>query len=488
MPKDYGVAGGDVVKKATQPKKTVEELNKIEDVREARTQSRYTTTIEQQRADALAVLQDPSKTAAQKVAASTKLNKLVTTSSKSLSESFSEFLTEIARKDEESDIANKIYLADVTSWEAETTKADLLAQGLTADAAADEADAAAAEAAAASTSGEQDTTKPGDPPVGFNQGGNPIIVGTGKPTTGKDLLKAQLLASGYPPYMIDTSVEFIDLIMKDNPELTIASANEIFLNNPNYTLKSGVKLQSPFYTEYGFLNNELDAATKKSPAELMAYVNGVRNLKTKYDISDKYVSSNSIQSYLKNAVSVLELDERISMAKLKAINADPVYSGALMKLGYINKPEDLTDFFLDPKIGAQELDLRRKNAAFTTEALRRSNAKTGITVDIDEFKKLAAGLSEKGYSEQYISTLAAQGFENISEQLMPELKLSQIHEKKQAADLLGIQQELQSQEFLGVGSDRQKKLIGLEKNIFKGSSGILQQGNSLGRSSSARTY
>lgn len=467
MPKDYGAAGGDTAPVATT--KTAKELNAIENAREAQTQSVYTTTTEQQQAAALAELQDTTKTKAQRIAASAKLSGLIgTTIAKSTLE-FTDYLAQVAKESETMAVASSTYEADAVAWETQLASADLIAQGQTAEAVAAETKAAEMQA-----NPNNPIIVEVPPVVGQGKGGNPIIVGMGLPTTGKDLLKARLAAAGYPSYMLDTTIDFIDQLMKDNPELTEAKATDIFLNNPTYTLKNGVKLQSPFYTEFGYLNDKLDAAVKKSPGELMAYVNGVKNLKTKYDISDKYITSDAIQSYLKNDVSVLELDNRMGMAKLRALNADPAYSGALMKLGYINKPEDLTDFFLDPKIGEQELDLRRKNAAFTTEALRRSNEKTGITLDTAEFKKLTAGLTAKGYSEAQISTLASKGFQNISNELLTEVGLSNVYEGANAAKAETIQQELQAKEFLGLDSKRQNKLIDLEKGSYQASAGIMK--------------
>ena len=470
MPKDYGAAGGDTAPVATT--KTAKELNAIENAREAQTQSVYTTTTEQQQAAALAELQDTTKTKAQRIAASAKLSGLIgTTIAKSTLE-FTDYLAQVAKESETMAVASSTYEADAVAWETQLASADLIAQGQTAEAVAAETKAAGMQA---NPNIPIIVEVPEVPPVvGQGKGGNPIIVGMGLPTTGKDLLKARLAAAGYPSYMLDTTIDFIDQLMKDNPELTEAKATDIFLNNPTYTLKNGVKLQSPFYTEFGYLNDKLDAAVKKSPGELMAYVNGVKNLKTKYDISDKYITSDAMQSYLKNDVSVLELDNRMGMAKLRALNADPAYSGALMKLGYINKPEDLTDFFLDPKIGEQELDLRRKNAAFTTEALRRSNEKTGITLDTAEFKKLTAGLAAKGYSEAQISTLASKGFQNISNELLTEVGLSNVYEGANAAKAETIQQELQAKEFLGLDSKRQNKLIDLEKGSYQASAGIMK--------------
>lgn len=467
MPKDYGAAGGDTAPVAAT--KTAKELNAIENAREAQTQSVYTTTTEQQQAAALAELKDTTKTKAQRIAASAKLSGLISTKIAESTLEFTKYLAQVATESETAAVASSVYQADATAWEAQLESADLIAQGQTAEAVAAETEAAALQA---------DPNRPIivdlPPVVGLGKGGNPIIVGMGLPTTGKDLLKAKLAAAGYPSYMLDTTIDFIDQLMKDNPELTEAKATDIFLNNPTYTLKNGVKLQSPFYTEFGYLNDKLDAALKKSPGELMAYVNGVKNLKTKYSISDSYITSDAIQSYLKNDVSVLELDNRMGMAKLRAINADPAYSGALMKLGYINKPEDLTDFFLDPKIGEQELDLRRKNAAFTTEALRRSNEKTGITLDTTEFKKLTASLTAKGYSEAQISNMASKGFQNISNELLTEVGLSNVYEGANAAKAETIQQELQAKEFLGLDSKRQNKLIDLEKGSYQASAGTMR--------------
>ena len=178
---------------------------------------------------------------------------------------------------------------------------------------------------------------------------------------------------------------------------------------------------------------------------------------------------------MQNDVSVSELDERANAARLRSINADPSYIKALMELKYIDAPSDLTAFYLDPSVGTKALQDRRTAGAFATEAVRRASETTGIKLDTEFARQQAARLTQLGYSEAQITQLAGEGYENISEQLRPTEKLSGIYERNLtdgAADAAKVQQELQSEQFLGTASRRRKKLAEQEIQAFRGKSGV----------------
>jgi hypothetical protein len=140
-----------------------------------------------------------------------------------------------------------------------------------------------------------------------------------------------------------------------------------------------------------------------------------------------------------------------------------------MQLGYIKNPTDLTDFYLNPDIGKEALEQNLATAAFSTEAIRR--AQQGIKFDATRFGQIAADLTGKGLTEAQISATAAEGFENIGQQLMPTQKLAGIYERMPASEVTNIQKELEAEQFLGTASQRRKRLTELETRAFQGAAG-----------------
>ena len=263
-------------------------------------------------------------------------------------------------------------------------------------------------------------------------------------------------------------------MLKDN--IDYDNAVEIFLNAKDYTFKDGSKSTSPFYTEYGYLNEGL--VNPKSARDLYGAVEGYKGVADTYKLSPKYLSKESLQGYVKNNVTVTDLAERANTAKIRALEADTFQVNALVKLGYIGSAADLADFYLDSKIGKEQLEINRQTGVFTAEALRREKA--GVVTSADQmqgFKQLTASLAAKGYSEAQISQLAGTGFENIAQTLDPLAKYAGIYEKvggteaSNAAVKSGLQSELLQEEFQGTASERRKRLEEQNRRAFQGAAG-----------------
>lgn len=310
---------------------------------------------------------------------------------------------------------------------------------------------------------------------------------TGAPTTNIDVLKAALRGMGFSSTIVEASTSFLNGLLRDG--LDYDNATEIFLNSKEYTLKNGQKITSPFYTEYGYLNEGL--TVPKTANELFNTVEGFKGVADKYKLSSKYLTQDALKAYIKNDVTVADLAERAGTAQLRALEADPFQVNALIKQGFISSAADLADFYLDPKIGKEQLELNRQTGVFTAEALRRS--KSGISTSaaqLSGFKQLTATLAAKGYSEAQIAQLAGQGFENIAETLQPTTALAQIYEKaggtveSNAALTENIQSSLLQEEFMGTASERRKRLAEQNVRAFQGSAGTttgsLRQTNVLG--------
>ena len=287
------------------------------------------------------------------------------------------------------------------------------------------------------------------------------------PSTNITVLKSLLSSLGYSKTLVDSSTQyFMSLIAEDLDYDNIVS---LYTDSKDYTLKNGTKVTSPFYEQYGYLNEGLTQT--KSAGDLFNFVEGTKNLIKSYNISSKFAEPASLKKYVANNVTVEKLDERIMAGKLKSINADPQYVNTLRKLGYINISEDLTDFFLDNEIGEAQLEINRKTASFATEAMRRSNAQTGISFNADSLTKNAAMLIGQGRSEAQIADISRQGYETISQVLQPSVGLSNIFEGTDAANAQTIQTELEAEQFLGLESSRRKKLKELGTNIMSAKTG-----------------
>jgi hypothetical protein len=295
------------------------------------------------------------------------------------------------------------------------------------------------------------------------------------PTTNIDVLKSMIKGLGFSANIVDTSASYLTSLLKEG--IDYDNAVQIFLNSKDYTLKDGTKISSPFYETYGYLNEGLEKT--KTASELFNSVEGYKELKIKYGFSDKYLSKESLQGYVKNNVTVSDLDERANAARLAGITADPAKTTALIKLGFIADSGGLQDFFMDSKIGKEQLEQNRNTAAFTAEAIRRANE--GIKTDatqVEDFKKIAASMTAKGYTEAQISQLASTGFQNVAGNLTGTTALAGIYQKAggttetNAALSSQIQSELTQEEFNNMPSSRRKLLEEQNKKGFSGESGI----------------
>jgi hypothetical protein len=235
-------------------------------------------------------------------------------------------------------------------------------------------------------------------------------------------------------------------------------------------------LTSPFYTEYGYLNEGL--VNPKSARELYGAVEGYKGVVDTYKLSQKFLSSDSLKGYVKNNVTGADLAERANMSAIRSIETDPFQVEALRKQGFIGTSANLIDFYMDSKIGKEQLELNRQTGVFTAEALRREKA--GVVASESQlagFRQLTATLSAKGYSEAQISQLASTGFENISQIIDPLTKYAGIYEKAggtmatNEALKSGIQDSLLGEEFLGTESQRRKRLSEQNLRAFQGASG-----------------
>lgn len=293
-------------------------------------------------------------------------------------------------------------------------------------------------------------------------------LGAGRDTN-INVLKSILKGMGFNSSLVDTSANFLISLLKDG--LDYDNAVEIFLNSKEYTTKDGKKVESPFYSTYGYLNEGL--ARPRSAAELYNAVEGYKEVVTRYNLNPKFSSPEYMKGYIMNGTSVADLSRNANLARLKAVNADAAYVDSLRRLGYIADAADLTDFYLDPKIGEETLNQRRATAALGAEAIKR--AQQGVEFATTRFNQIASGLLSLGLSPEAVEVKAAEGMQNIAETLLPTAKLSAIYDKPnitQSGLQSQIQQELEAEQFQGLLSERRKRLREQEAAAFSAKSGV----------------
>jgi hypothetical protein len=297
-------------------------------------------------------------------------------------------------------------------------------------------------------------------------------------TTNINVLKALLLAAGLPSALVDSSVPFLQDLIKDG--IDASSAVEIYLNSKDFTTKDGKTVVSPFYTQYGFYNDKLAAGAKYAAKDLFNAVEGYKTTAIKYSLDPKFTATDYVQNLLTNKWSVALFDQEANKARLAAINADPTYIDTLKKLNFISGNADLTDFFMDSKIGVEKMQQNFNTVAFAQEAIRRANDASQIQFDKTTAEKYGAQLTLQGMNEAEVSALASQGYQNIAQALAPETKYSGIFERENAVSAGTIQAELEAEQFKGLESERRRRLAEMNIRSFQGSPGITTQSLSTG--------
>lgn len=293
-------------------------------------------------------------------------------------------------------------------------------------------------------------------------------------TTNVQVLKAILLAKGFPSDLVEDSVPFLQTLLKEG--IDAESAVSIYLNSKSFTTKAGTVLASPFYNKYGFYNDKL--TEKYDAATLFNTIEGYKGVASKYTLDPKFTSQDYIQKYLSNKRSVAALDKAANTARLLATNADPLKVKTLQTLGYINNAQDLTDFYLDPNVGTEKMQQNVNTAAFAIEAIRRANTLAPFSATTAQ--QYGAGLTAQGLDEASVTALASQGYEKISQTLEPLTKTSGIYEGAAAKDAATIQSELEAEQFKGLESERRKRLSEQYARSLQGQSGITTQSLSTG--------
>jgi len=177
---------------------------------------------------------------------------------------------------------------------------------------------------------------------------------------------------------------------------------------------------------------------------------------TRYGLGDM-ANQNTFAELIGNDVSVQETRDRITNVYDKINNADELLKTQLKTYFPTLDTTDFAKALLtgkNPEDMAAQLQRKYQRAEISSEA-----ARFGLTAN----PMLSQELETLGITREEART----GFGKVAEQLQPLSKLAQIYEGTSA----GIQEELTSEQFKGLQSQRRKKLTEQEKATFGGSAG-----------------
>ena len=201
-----------------------------------------------------------------------------------------------------------------------------------------------------------------------------------------------------------------------------------------------------------------------SPAEYIALEDQYQNVMRNYGLPDTYYAKDSMgtqagfQKLLAGDVSATELEDRISTAQNRVVNANPEVKQALRQFYPDITDGDILAYALDPQKALT--DIKRK-----VTAAEIGGAALGQGLSASQLG--AEGLAAAGVTKQQ----AQQGYGTIGEFLPTAQKLASIYQEQPYT-----QQQAESEIFNLANSaeaaKRRKKLSQLEQASFSGSSGV----------------
>lgn len=177
---------------------------------------------------------------------------------------------------------------------------------------------------------------------------------------------------------------------------------------------------------------------------------------TRYGLGD-LANTNTYAELIGNDVSVQEATDRVANVFDKINNADQLLRTQLQTYFPTLGTTDFAKALLtgkNPDDMAKQLERKYKRAEISSEMTR---------FNLQPSQTIATDLETLGVTREEART----GFGKVAEQLQPLSKLAQIYE----GTTTGIEEELTSEQFRGLQSQRRKKLTEQEKATFGGSAG-----------------
>jgi hypothetical protein len=203
--------------------------------------------------------------------------------------------------------------------------------------------------------------------------------------------------------------------------------------------------------------------TALSPAEYIALEDQYQNVMRNYGLPASYYAKDSIgtqsgfNQLLANDVSATELEDRVSTAQNRVINANPEVKQALRQFYPDITDGDILAYSLDPTKALT--DIKRK---VTASEIGGAALSQGLSTS----QTAAEGLAGYGINKAQ----AQQGYSTISEFLPTGQKLSQIYQESPYTQTQA-EQEIFNLADSATAAKKRKRLSQLETATFSGSSG-----------------
>ena len=217
-----------------------------------------------------------------------------------------------------------------------------------------------------------------------------------------------------------------------------------------------------------------------SPAEYVALEDQYQNVMRNYGLPNTYYAKDSMgtqpgfNQLLANDVSATELEDRISTAKNRVVNANPEVKQALRAFYPDITDGDILAYTLDPTKALT--DIKRK-----VTAAEIGGAALGAGLATSQLA--AEGLAGYGVSKQQ----AQQGYSAIAEFLPTGEKLSQIYQESPYTQTQA-EQEIFNLADSASAAKKRKRLSELERGSFSGSAGMSTGALSRDRALGSQTF
>lgn len=217
-----------------------------------------------------------------------------------------------------------------------------------------------------------------------------------------------------------------------------------------------------------------------SPAEYIALEDQYQNVMRNYGLPNTYYAKDSMgtqpgfNQLLANDVSATELEDRISTAKNRVVNANPEVKQALRSFYPDITDGDILAYTLDPTKALT--DIKRK-----VTAAEIGGAALGAGLATSQLA--AEGLAGYGVSKQQ----AQQGYSAIAEFLPTGEKLSQIYQESPYTQTQA-EQEIFNLADSASAAKKRKRLSELERGSFSGSAGMSGGALSRDRALGSQTF
>lgn len=245
----------------------------------------------------------------------------------------------------------------------------------------------------------------------------------------------------------------------------VTDIKDLLINNTP-TSEFGLRLRGTDAYKARFKANEARIAAglaALSPAEYVALEDQYQNVMRNYGLPSSYYTKDAtgkqagFEKFIAGDVSATELEDRIATAQKRVLNANPEVSTALKAFYPDIQNGDILAYALDPSQGLENIKRKVTAAEIGGAAIAQ-----GLATGAERAMQLA------GYG--VTKAQAQEGYQTAAGIVPRAQQLSGIYKQDQY-DLTKAEQEIFGLAGAAEATQQRKKLVGLEKAAFSGTSG-----------------